>query len=194
MQASPNPSTPPRSAHAVASPRRPKTRPVTLNPPMPPSILLIAPDAAALPVAEALRLDLRADVESTPSRRSAMTSLRRRDFSVVLLDAGLSLPDAATADLLFQNAGSALILEVNFAISSAARIVRQIRAALIRQTHDQAQARSAAASSLLSELNGTLASLLLESEMALREATPAQAPRLRHLVQLATELRDRLRP
>ncbi len=161
---------------------------------MPSSILLIAPDASALPVAEALRLDLRTEVESTPSRRTAMASLRRRDFSLVLLDAGLSLPDAASADLLYQNAGSALILEINFAISSADRIVRQVRAALIRQTHDQAQARSAASSSLLSELNGTLASLLLESEMALREATPAQAPRLRHLVQLASGLRDRLHP
>ncbi len=161
---------------------------------MPPSILLIAPDASAFPLAEALRLDLRAEVESTPSRRAAMTSLRRRDFSLILIDASLSLPDAAYADLLYQNAGSALILEINFAISSAERIVRQIRAALIRQTHDQAQARSAAAASLLSELNGTLASLLLESEMALRDATPAQAPRLRHLVQLASGLRDRLRP
>ena len=160
---------------------------------MPPSILLIAPDAAALPVADALRLDLRAEVETTPNRRSALTSLRRRDFSLVLIDEGLSTADTA-ADLLYQNSGPALIVELNFAISSAARIVRQIRAALIRQTHDQAQARTAAAAALHGELNGTLASLLLESEMALREASPAQAPRLRHLVQLASGLRDRLRP
>ncbi len=161
---------------------------------MPPSILLIAPDAAALPVADALRLDLRAEVETTPNRRSALTSLRRRDFSLVLVDEGLSTADTAAADLLYQNAGSALIVELNFAISSAARIVRQIRAALIRQTHDQAQARTAAAATLHGELNSTLASLLLESEMALREASPAQAPRLRNLVQLASGLRDRLRP
>ena len=35
--------------------------------------------------------------------------------------------------------------------------------------------------------------ILLESQLALRDATPAQAPRLRNLVQHASELRDCLR-
>ena len=161
---------------------------------MSPSILLIATETTAHPVAEALRLELRAEVETTPSRRSALTSLRRRDFSLVLIDEGLAAADTAVADLLYQNSGAALILELNFAISSSARIVRQARAALVRQTQDQAQARIAAAAAIHSELNGSLSSLLLESEMALREANPTQAPRLRHLVQLASDLRDRLRP
>jgi hypothetical protein len=43
------------------------------------------------------------------------------------------------------------------------------------------------------ELNASLAGILLESELALLEASPAQAPKLRHLVQLAGDLRDRLR-
>jgi len=161
---------------------------------MSPSILLIATETTAHPVAEALRLELRAEVETTPSRRSALTSLRRRDFSLVLIDEGLAAADTTAADLLYQNSGAALILELNFAISSAARIVRQARAALVRQTQDQAQACIAAAAAIHSELNGSLSSLLLESEMALREANPTQAPRLRHLVQLASDLRDRLRP
>jgi signal transduction histidine kinase len=155
-----------------------------------PSILLIAPESAALPVAEALRLDLRAEVEATPNRRFALTALRHRDFSLILVD---ETTDTTAADLLYQNAGPALILEINFAISSTARIVRQARAALIRQMQDQAQAQTAAVTALRGELNTSLASLLLESELALRESTPAQTPRLTHLVQLATDLRDRLR-
>jgi CheY-like chemotaxis protein len=158
-----------------------------------PSILLIAPESAALPVAEALRLDLRAEVEAAPNRRSALTALRHRDFSLILIDEVIATTDTTAADLLYQNAGPALILEINFAISSASRIVRQARSALIRQMQDQAQARTAAVTALHGELNTSLASLLLESELALREATPAQSPRLTHLVQLATELRDRLR-
>ena len=157
---------------------------------MSPSILLIAPESAAVPVADALRHDLRAEVETTPTRRAALTSLRHHDFTLILIDE--SLP-AADADMLYQNAGAALIVELNFAISSAARIVRQARAALIRRTQDQAQARTAAAAALHSELNASLSGLLLESELALRDASPAQAPRLRHLVQLAGDLRDRLR-
>jgi CheY-like chemotaxis protein len=157
---------------------------------MPPSILLIAPESVAPPVADALRLELRAEVQTTPTRRSALTSLRHHDFSLVLIDD--SLP-AADADLLYQHAGAALVVELNLAISSASRIVRQARAALLRRDQDQAQARTAAASALHSELNAALAGLLLESELALRDASPAQAPRLRHVVQLARDLRDRLR-
>ena len=158
-----------------------------------PSILLIAPESATLPVAEALRLDLRAEVEAAPNRRSALTALRHHDFSVILIDEASANTDTTAADLIYQNAGPALILEINFAISSAARIVRQARSALTRRAQELSTAHTAATAILHSELNTALAGVLLESELALREASPLQAPRLRHLVQLAGDLRDRLR-
>ena len=165
----------------------------TLGVPPPTALLLIAPESAAQPIAEALRSELRAEVETTPSRRAALTLLRRNDFALILIDESLASADSATTDLLYQHAGSALILELNLALSSAARIVRQARSALARRTQDLATARSAATAILHSELNTTLAGVLLESELALRDASPTQAPRLRHLVQLAGDLRDRLR-
>jgi hypothetical protein len=160
---------------------------------MPPSLLLIAPESAAEPIAEALRRDLQAEVETTPSRRAALTFLRRNDFALILIDESLTTADTAATDLIYQNAGSALVVELNLALSSAARIVRQARTALTRRGQDLAQAHAAAAAALHSELNATLAGVLLEAQLALREATPAQAPRLRNLVQLASDLRDRLR-
>jgi hypothetical protein len=160
---------------------------------MSPSLLLIAPESAAQPIADALRSELHADVETTPSRRAAITSLRRNDFALVLLDESLASADSATTDLLYQNAGSALVLELNLALSSAARVVRQAHSALARRTRDLASAHAAASAILQSELNNTLAGFLLESQLALRDASPAQTPRLRHLVQLAGDLRDRLR-
>jgi signal transduction histidine kinase len=160
---------------------------------MPPALLLIAPESAAQPIVEALRTDLRVEVETTPSRRTALTLLRRHDFALILIDESLASADSTKTDLLYQNAGSALVLELNLALSSAARIVRQARSALARRTQDLATAHTAAAALLHSELNTSLAGILLESELALRDAAPAQAPRLRHLVQLAGDLRDRLR-
>ena len=160
---------------------------------MSPALLLIAPESAAQPIVEALRTDLRVEVETTPSRRAALTSLRRHDFALILIDESLASADSTKTDLLYQNAGSAPVLELNLALSSAARIVRQARSALARRTQDLATAHTAAAAILHSELNTTLAGILLESELALRDAAPAQAPRLRHLVQLAGNLRDRLR-
>jgi len=160
---------------------------------MPTALLLIAPESAAQPIAAALRLELREEVDTTPSRRAALALLRRNDFALILIDESLASADSATTDLLYQNAGSALILELNLALSSAARIVRQARSALARRTQDLATARSAATAILQNELNTTLAGVLLESQLALRDASPAQAPRLRHLVHLAGDLRDRLR-
>ncbi len=159
----------------------------------PPAILLIAPESVAQPIVEALSAELHAEVQTTPSRRAALTLLRRNDFALILIDDSLASTDLATIDLLYQNAGSALLIELNLALSSAARVVRQARSALGRRNQDLATARTAATAILHSELNTALASVLLESELALRDASPTQAPRLRHLVQLAGDLRDRLR-
>jgi CheY-like chemotaxis protein len=182
---------PPSTHHA------PPSLPSTLHPLhsalMPTTLLLIAPESAAQPIAEALRSELHAAVETTASRRAALTLLRRNDFALILIDESLASADSATTDILYQNAGSALILELNLALSSAARVVRQARTALARRAQELATAHTAATATLHSELNATLAGVLLESELALRDASPLQAPRLRHLVQLAGDLRDRLR-
>ena len=160
---------------------------------MPLSILLIAPEAAAQSISETLQHNLHAEVESAPSRRSAITFLRRHDFDLVLLDEALAATDPASADLIYQSAAAALVVDVNFAISSASRILRLTRSALVRREHDRAQSRTAATAALHNEFNATLSGILLEAQLALRESTPAQQPRPTRLVQLATDLRDRLR-
>jgi len=157
------------------------------------SILLIAPEDAARPVAAALTAELDAEVEIAAHRRAAMICLRRRDYELVLLEEGLTAGDPEAADLLYQAAASTPLLEVNFVIAGMRRIVRQVRGALQRRLHDRAQTRAAITASLHSELSSTVAGLLLESELALREASPEQQPKLRHIVDLASGLRDRLR-
>ena len=157
------------------------------------TILLIAPEHTAAPVTAALQQHLEAEVHTVPNRRSAVASLRRHDYSLIVLEENLTTSDPEAADQLYQAAGGALLLEVNFILSNAERIVRQARAALNRRALDRAQARAAASASLTNELNAALAGLLLESQLALREAGPAQQPKLRHLVELASDLRERLR-
>jgi signal transduction histidine kinase len=157
------------------------------------TILLIAPEIAGSPVADSIRKQLDSEVQLVPNRRSAVAALRRNDYALIVLEENLITSDPEAIDHLYKAAGAALLLEVNFAISSPDRIVRQVRSALTRRAHDRAQARTAAAASLQSELGTTLAGLLLESELALREAAPAQQPKLRHVVELASDLRNRLR-
>jgi signal transduction histidine kinase len=157
------------------------------------SILLIAPDITGSPVADSIRQHLDAEVQLVPNRRSAIAALRRNDYALILLEENLTLSDPEAVDHLYQAAGAALLLEINLALSNPERVVRQVRAAITRRAHDRAQARAAATESLHHELNSALAGLLLESELALREAGPAQQPKLRHVVELAAGLRDRLR-
>jgi hypothetical protein len=160
---------------------------------MPHAILIIAPTLAAEPIAEALRAELDAAVEISPHRRAGLAALRRSEFSLVLLEESLAELDPRGADLLYQNAGIAPVLELNFAISKAPRIVRAVRSALAHRAQDGVKARAAAIVTLQNELNASLSGLLLESQLALRDASPAQEPKLRHLVELASDLRNRLR-
>ena len=156
-------------------------------------ILLIVPVMAADPTATALRTSLDIAIEATTSRHTALACLRQREYSLVLIDEGMAAEDEESTDLIYRGAGSAPVLEINFALSGVARIVRQVRSALTRRAFDRAQAQTAATLLLHNELNVTLTGLLLESQLLLRDATPQLEPKLRHVVQLAGTLRDRLR-
>jgi signal transduction histidine kinase len=157
------------------------------------TILLIAPESSAGQIADLLRRELDSSVEVAPNRRAGLAALRRGEYALVLLDEALAAADPDTADIIYQNAVSAPVLEMNFQLATAPRVLRQSRAAIARATHERAQARASVTASLQSELNASLAGILLESQLALRSAQPDQAPKLRHLVELAGDLRNRLR-
>lgn len=160
---------------------------------MPPLILIIAPAHVAEPVAKALQSELKAEVEIAPHRRAGLSSLRANEFSLVLLDELLSELEPKGTYLLYQNAGAAPVLELNFTLSRAPRVVRQVRAALLHRAQNEVRARAAAIVFLQNELNASLTGILLETQLALRDALPSQEPKLRHLVEMACVLRNRLR-
>jgi hypothetical protein len=121
-----------------------------------------------------------------------MSCLRRSEYGFILLEESLTTANPDTADLLYEAARGALLIEINFVLSNTERIVRQVRYALARREQDRKHARTAVVSQLNGELNSTLAGLLLESQLALREAQPDLQPKLRSIVGLASDLRHRL--
>jgi hypothetical protein len=155
-------------------------------------ILIIAQGAPALTVARALRCDLNIAVEIAPGRRAALAALRRSEFLLVLLEEGLAASDPHATNALYDKALATPVLELNFAVCNTQRILRQVRSAVARRLQDEAQAREAATLRLQNELRSALTGLLLESQLCLREALPAQSPKLRHLVELAGNLRTLL--
>lgn len=134
------------------------------------------------------------EVEVAEGRKAALAALRRREFAAVVVDETMAECDPAAAEAIWDHAGLAIPLQINFALSGAARLIREIRAALHRREREQMLARRAAAAAIESELKTTLAGLLLNSQLALAGSdvpTPV-ADKLRVVADLAGNLRQQL--
>lgn len=158
------------------------------------SILLVTGIAGAENCAAVVSKQFGLAVETVSSRKDALSALRRRAYSIVVLDSSLLEVATGDADVLFKHSGLAIPLEINFAISGCGRLVREIRAALGRRQMEQAVAARAAATSLESNLRDTVAGLLLQSQLALAEPSvpPQLAEKLKLMAELAGSLRKKL--
>lgn len=161
---------------------------------LPENILIVTAIAGAENCGAVVSKQFGLAVETVSNRKEALEALRRRNYSIVVLDSSLLEASAGDADAVFKHSGLAIPLEINFAISGCGRLVREIRAALSRRQMEQAVAARAAASSLESNLRDTVAGLLLQSQLALAEPaiTPQLADKLKLMVELAGNLRQKL--
>ncbi len=158
------------------------------------SVLMVTGIEGARNCAAAVSKQLVMEVEVAESRRAALSALKRREFSVVVVDETMAECDPAGAEAIWSQSGLAIPLQINFALSGAVRLVREIKAALHRREREQALAGRAAAAAIETELKSTIAGLLLHSELALKgNGVPATvAHRLRVVADLAGALRQRL--
>jgi hypothetical protein len=159
------------------------------------NVLMITAMDGAENCARVIADQVGAQVEVAASRPAALTALRRASFGVLVVEESFAEGDPEWADQVWELAGLAMPVQVNFAISGCVRLAREVRAALLRKAGEQAVARRAAVLEIENDLKSAVTGLLLESELALREpAIPASLePKLRHLVELAGTLRERLR-
>lgn len=158
------------------------------------NILMVTGIEGAQNCADGLGAQLGVKVEVAQGRRAALAALRKNEYCALVVDESIAECDPASADAIWMHAGLAIPLQINFAVSGAARLVREIRAALQRRAREQALAGRAAAMAIEAELKETLAGLLLHSELAMKdEDVPAPvAHKLRTVVDLAGTLRERL--
>ena len=158
------------------------------------SILLVTGIEGARNCADVIGKHLDTEVEVAEGRKAALAALRLREFAAVVVDETVTACDPAAAEAIWERSGLAIPMQINFALSGADRLIREIRAALQRREREQLIARRAAAAAVESELKTTLAGLLLQSQLALSSSeagTPA-AERLRMVTSLASDLRRQL--
>jgi hypothetical protein len=158
------------------------------------SILMVTGIEGARNCAAAVSAQLGSEVEVAEGRRGALVALRQREFDAVVVDETLAECDPAGADAIWEQAGLAIPVQINFALSGAARLVREIRAALHRRDREQKLARKAAAAAIETELKSTVAGMLLHSQLALNggDVPAAVAEKLRMVANLAGSLRQQL--
>jgi signal transduction histidine kinase len=157
-------------------------------------ILFVTGIEGACNCADFIGKQLEMEVVVADGRKAALALLRQREFAAVVVDDTVAGCDPAAAEAIWERAGLAIPLQLNFALSGAARLVREIRAALHRREREQALARRAAAAAVESQLKSTLAGLLLQSELALSTSDAASplAERLKVVASLAGDLRRQL--
>jgi hypothetical protein len=158
------------------------------------SILMVTGIEGVRSCAAAVGAQLGMEVEVAEGRKAALAALRRREFLVLVIDETLAECDPAAAEKICESAGLAIPMQINFAVSGAARLIREIRAALNRREREQTVARKAATAAIESELKTTVAGLLLHSQLAMNgSGVPAAvAERLRMVADLAGSLRQQL--
>jgi signal transduction histidine kinase len=144
--------------------------------------------------ADVVAAQLGTTIETVDGRKAALAALRQKEYDAVVVDETMAECDPAAAEAIWSHAGLAIPLQINFALSGAARLVRDIRAALHRREREQELARRAATAAIESELKTTIAGLLLHSQLALSgsEASAPATEKLRVVADLAINLRRQL--
>ncbi len=159
----------------------------------PAHILLFAADPLASEVARTLRLHLTADVTVAESQPRCIDALRRGSFHLVLLEESTLDLDPHGAEAIYEAVGTSAAVEVNFGTMRADRIALAAGSALRRRQLDLQRAQAHARIALQHELTACVSGLLLESQLALRQAGPDAVPALHRLVGLAEHVCGQLR-
>ncbi|MGA2350199.1 MAG: hypothetical protein ABSF70_07195 [Terracidiphilus sp.] len=158
------------------------------------SILIVTGVEGARNCAAVVAAQLGMDVEVADGRKAALGALRRHEYTAVVVDETMVECDPASAEAIWEHASLAIPLQINFALSGAARLIREIRSALHRREREQTLARRAAAAAIETELKSTVAGLLLHSQLALNgnDLSGPAAERMRVVADLAGNLRQQL--
>ncbi len=157
-------------------------------------ILIVTSARAAVECAKVLESALNETTEIADSVRRAATMARNNDYTAIVLDDPMVETEFDSLDSLMNNAGMAVPVYVNLAVTGAERLVREVKSALRRHEEARLVAIRAAESLLRSEIRDAVTGILLSTELALKvPELPADAEqKMKSVCHLATQIRSRL--
>ncbi len=157
-------------------------------------VLIVTAIDGAENLARALSREADAVVEIARSRRAALARLRRDPVTALLLDTSLPDSEMTTSEMVWQNAAGAVPVEINLSTLGATGVVRLLRNLLYGREQAEALGRREARSAVKADLHSTVTSLLLQSDLLLRDKaiSPTVADKVRHVKELTDLLRLRL--
>ena len=157
-------------------------------------LLILTAIAGAASCALKLGAQLGFPAEAVATRREGLVALRAHRYTALVIDDAIAESDPAGVEMLRKYAGAAAVVEVNFVLSSVARVAREVRWELLRRKQEQGLAMRAAYAAVETELRATVTGLLLHSQLALGEpgVTPQLSTKLQMVAQLAADLGKQL--
>jgi len=157
-------------------------------------ILLVTPSERASECAKALHEATGEGVAVAESLSRAAALLRAECYRAVVLDQYLLETEPHETEITLEHLGTAILVQVNLAITGMDRLLREVRAAMQRRQREEVRARKAAIGRLHGELSGTVTVLLLSIELALETPglPPAAAEKLQVIHELVKKLRKQL--
>lgn len=157
-------------------------------------ILLITSSSRSQEFSTAIEDALGETVEVASTTKRALSVLRTSEFVALVLDEAIVECEPECVDALLHHSGMAVPVYVNLALSSAQRVVRDVKSAMRRSEEARLIAMRAAESLLRSEFRGAITGILLSTELAMRtpDLPPEAADKLRSVCQLASDIRNRM--
>ena len=133
-------------------------------------------------------------VKVCATHAEAIAELQVHEFSAVVFDQLLLDAEPDDGETVVKHLGTAVPLYLNFAISSSARVVRELRSALKRRQREILAAKRDAEQALRHELKDTVTALLLSCEMALQvpDLPPPAESKMQAVEALAREMSGKL--
>jgi hypothetical protein len=98
----------------------------------------------------------------------ALVQLRAQQYVAVLIDQAFLETEPVESDMVLEHIGTAVPVQINFAISGMDRVVHDLRAALHRRNKEVLVVRQEAQQALRNELKSTITALLPNCELALK--------------------------